>query len=76
MDVDTHLEGEGLRAFLERRGWDLWAIGGELALFGAMRAVMAAQPHRQKWNRTLLSALWADIGMPEQIHPLFVRAIS
>jgi hypothetical protein len=58
--------GEGLRAFIIRRGWDLWAYGGELELFGAMRAVMAAQPSRQMWNRTVLSSLWADIGVPER----------
>jgi hypothetical protein len=59
-------EGEELRASIVRRGWDLWAFGGELELFGAMRAVMAARPYRQKWNRTVLSGLWLDIGMPER----------
>jgi hypothetical protein len=58
--------GEGLRAFIIRRGWDLWGAGGELELFGAMRAIMAARPQRQMWNRTLLSTLWADIGVHER----------
>src|SRR6516162_5983203 len=50
--IDHDPAGEGLRAFITRRGWDLWAFGGELELFGAMRVVMAARPHRQMWNRT------------------------
>jgi hypothetical protein len=58
--------GVRLRAQLVRCGWDLWTIGGELALFDALRAIMVAQPHRQLWNRTVLSALWADIGVPER----------
>jgi hypothetical protein len=58
--------GEGLRSFIIRRGWDLWTFGGDLELFGAMRAVMAARPQRQMWNRHLLSTLWADIGMEER----------
>jgi hypothetical protein len=37
-----------------------------------MRHVMAAQPHRQMWNRTVLSALWADIG----VGPLLVREFA
>jgi hypothetical protein len=52
----------GLRAFIVRRGWDLWAIGGHLELFRAVRAVMVARPDRQMWNRTMLAALWGDIG--------------
>ena len=63
--VHHNLDRERLRAFLERRGWDLWAFGGEIELFGAMRHVMAARPQRQKWNRTMLSALWWDVGAPE-----------
>jgi hypothetical protein len=57
--------GEELRASIVRCGWDLWAEGGELELFGAMRGVMAARPSRQMWNRTTLSALWAGIGLLE-----------
>jgi hypothetical protein len=64
--IDHDPTGEGLRAFIIRRGWDLWAFGGELELFGAMRAVMAARPERQTWNRHLLSTLWADIGARER----------
>jgi hypothetical protein len=65
--IDHDPTGQKLRDFIERRGWDLWTIGGELELFGGLRAVMAAQPHRQRWNRTMLSGIWAQIGMPEQI---------
>jgi hypothetical protein len=61
--IDREHAGEELRAFIVRRGWDLWAYGGELELFGALRAIMAAQPRRQLWNRTMLSSLWADIGL-------------
>jgi hypothetical protein len=64
--IDRDPAGEGLRAFIIRRGWDVWAIGGELELFGAMRAVMVARPHRQVWNRHQLSTLWADIGLHER----------
>ena len=64
--IDRDPAGEGLRAFLVRRGWDIWAMHGELGLFGAMRAVMATRPQRQMWNRTVLSGLWADIGVPER----------
>jgi hypothetical protein len=60
--IDRDPTGEGLRAFIVRRGWDLWAIGGHLELFRAVRAVMAARPQRQMWNRTQLAALWGDIG--------------
>jgi hypothetical protein len=60
--IDRDPIGAGLRAFLTRRGWDLWAIGGHLELFRAVRAVMAARPDRQMWNRTILAALWGDIG--------------
>jgi hypothetical protein len=52
-----------LRAFLVRRGWDVWTSGGELELFKTMRHVMAARPDRQRWNRAVLSALWADVGL-------------
>jgi hypothetical protein len=65
-DVDPYPAAAELRAFIVERGVALWAYGGELELFGAMRAVMAARPYRQKWNRTVLSTLWADIGMPER----------
>ena len=54
--------GEGLRAFIVSRGRDLFNIGGHLELFAAVRAVMAARPERQMWNRTQLAALWGDIG--------------
>jgi len=54
--------GEGLRAFIISRGWDLWTFGGHLELFAAVHAVMAARPDRQMWNRTQLTALWGDIG--------------
>jgi hypothetical protein len=64
--IDHDLAGQGLRAFIIRRGWDLWTVGGDLELFGAMRAVMAARPQRQMWNRHLLSTLWADIGLHER----------
>jgi hypothetical protein len=64
--IDCDCTGEELRAFITRRGWDLWTIGSELELFGAMRHVMAARPSRQKWNRHLLSTLWWDIGLPER----------
>jgi hypothetical protein len=64
--IDRDSASEGLRVSLVRHGWDLWAFGGELGLFDALRYVMARQPHRQKWNRTVLSTLWADIGMPER----------
>ena len=60
--IDRDPIGAGLRAFLTRRGWDLWALGGHLELFQAVRAVMAARPDRQMWNRTMLAALWGDIG--------------
>ena len=59
--IDHDPVGTGLRSFITSRGRDLWAIGGDLELFSAMRAVMAARPARQKWNRHLLSTLWADI---------------
>jgi hypothetical protein len=64
--LDCDRAGEELREFITRRGWDFWALGGELELFGAMRAVMASRPSRQKWNRHLLSTLWWDIGPPER----------
>ena len=48
--------GEGLRLFLRSRGRDLWALGGHLQLFAAVRVVMAARPDRQMWNRTQLAA--------------------
>jgi hypothetical protein len=54
--------GEELRAFLIRRGWDIWTVGAELELFKAVRHVMTARPDRQRWNRAVLSTLWADIG--------------
>jgi hypothetical protein len=60
--IDRDPTGEGLRAFIVRRGWDLWAIGGHLELFRAVRAIMTARPQRQMWNRTQLAALWGDIG--------------
>ena len=60
--IDLDPVGEGLRAFIIRRGWDLWTFGGHLELFAAVRAVMAARPQRQMWNRTQLAALWGDIG--------------
>jgi hypothetical protein len=60
--IDHGPAGEGLRAYIARRGSDLWAFGGELELFGAMRAVAAARPQREKWNCRVLSALWANIG--------------
>jgi hypothetical protein len=31
-----------------------------------MRHVMSARPQRQRWNRAILSALWADVGMHEK----------
>jgi hypothetical protein len=64
--VDRDPTGEGLRAFLIRRGWDLWTLGGESALFGAVRAALAARPDRKMWIRHVLSALWVDIGEPER----------
>jgi hypothetical protein len=60
------LASEGLRAFLVRRGCDIWTCGGEIELFNAMRHVMAARPRRQRWNRFVLSTLWADIGLHER----------
>jgi hypothetical protein len=54
--------GEGLRAFIVSRGRDLFDIGGHLELFGAVRAIVAARPERQTWNRTQLATLWGDIG--------------
>jgi hypothetical protein len=58
--------GEELRAFLVRRGWDIWTIGGELELFKAVRHVMSVRPDRQRWNRAMLSMLWADIGSQDR----------
>jgi hypothetical protein len=52
--IDRDPVGEGLRAFIVRRGWDLWTLGGHLELFEAVRAVMAARPERQMWNRVQL----------------------
>jgi hypothetical protein len=60
--IDRDPVGAGLRAFITRRGWDLWAIGGDLELFAAARAVMTSRPERRMWNRTQLAALWGDIG--------------
>lgn len=60
--IDRDPVGEGLRAFIVRRGWDLWTMGGHLELFAAVSAVMAARPERQMWNRTQLASLWGDIG--------------
>jgi hypothetical protein len=60
--LDRDPIGEGLRAFIIRRGWDLWTHGGPLELFATVRVVMAARPERQMWNRTQLAALWGDIG--------------
>jgi hypothetical protein len=60
--LDRDPIGEGLRAFIVRRGWDLLTFGGQVELFAAVRAVMAARPERRMWNRTLLAALWGDIG--------------
>ena len=56
----------GLRAYLVSRGWDLWEAGGDVELFNTMRKVMAAQPQRQRWNRAVLSSLWADVGLSER----------
>jgi hypothetical protein len=70
--IDRDPVGVGLRAFITRRGLDLWAIGGHLELFAAVRYVMAARPERQAWNRTQLAALWGDIG----IHPTGIRQKS
>ena len=39
--------GEGLRAFITRRGWDLWLCGGDAELFAAVRAIMTARPERR-----------------------------
>jgi hypothetical protein len=54
--------GEGLRAFIVSRGRDLFDIGGQLELFGAVRAIVAARPERQTWNTMVLTGLWANIG--------------
>jgi hypothetical protein len=62
--IDRDPVGEGLRVFIARRGRDLWSFGGEVELFLAMRAVMAARPGRQSWNRAQLMDLWSDIGAP------------
>jgi hypothetical protein len=58
--------GARLRAQLVRLGWDIWTDRGEIGLFDAMRAVLIARPSRQLWNRSMLSTLWADIGVPER----------
>jgi hypothetical protein len=34
--------------------------------FSAVRTVMVARPSRQRWNRHMLSSLWADIGLRER----------
>ena len=60
--IDRDPVGEGLRAFIIRRGKDLWTIGGHLELFAAVYAIMLARPERQMWNRTMLATLWGDIG--------------
>jgi hypothetical protein len=57
--------GEGLRLFLRSRGRDLYALGGHLELFAAVRAVILARPERRAFNRTLLASLWSDIGAGE-----------
>jgi hypothetical protein len=75
--IDRDWTGEGLRAFVVYRGQDLWELGGHLALFEAMRVVMAARPGHQAWNRTQLTALWADIGAADScsgaVRPTAVR---
>ena len=60
--LDRDPVGEGLRAFIIHRGWDLWMHGGDEELFAAVRAIMTARPERRLWNRTQLAALWGDIG--------------
>jgi hypothetical protein len=60
IDRDT---GAELRGSLVAHGWNIWAMHGELGLFDALRYVMAARPARQMWNRTILSTLWAEIGV-------------
>jgi hypothetical protein len=61
--VDHDPVGAGLRVFITCRGWDLFALGGQLELFAAVRAVMRARPERQTWNRTVLAALWSCVGI-------------
>jgi hypothetical protein len=56
----------GLRAYLVSRGWDLYRLGGDLELFNSMREVIQARPDRVRWNRAMLSALWAYIGPQER----------
>jgi hypothetical protein len=51
------------RAYLVSRGWELWETGGEIELFNTMRKVMEARPERKRWNRSVLSSLWADVGL-------------
>jgi hypothetical protein len=63
--INRDRAGEGLRAFIDRRGRDLYAIGGQLELFATVRVVMAARPERQTWNRMQLANLWGDIGANE-----------
>lgn len=60
--LDRDPIGEGLRAFIIHRGWDLWMHGGDEELFAAVRAIMTARPEQRLWNRTQLAALWGDIG--------------
>jgi hypothetical protein len=64
--VASQSASKGLRAYLARRGWDLWELGGDIELFNTMRSVMKARPERQRWNRAVLSSLWADVGMRER----------
>jgi hypothetical protein len=64
--IDRDPIGQGLRAFITRRGWDLWTIGGHLELFAGVRAIMIARPERQVWNRIQLATLWGDIGVNER----------
>jgi hypothetical protein len=71
--VDRDHVGESLRAIIIRRGEDLFAIGGQLGLFAAVRAVMAARPDRQRWNNHALSALWAGIGAEAPVGARLVR---
>jgi hypothetical protein len=67
--LEADQTGAGLRLFIISRGRELYAAGGHLELFAAVRAIVAARPARKTWNTLMLASLWSDIGDGAQFSP-------